>query len=359
LANKIAEETPIGIVFFYAYSWNSVIPDMMQASSGGAPLSNSGKYLMDNEVAAGAVNYSDGVALMDIEAGGSATARLFLPSTISLGKQANVVAHIEGKTREEILITAHYDSVMSAAYVDNTCGVATLMEAARCMSDAQKQGWQPTYGIRFIAFAGEEMGCLGSAWYVSQHNQEISSVRAIINVDCISGENLVMSLPLTSEGSNLDSVMEQESKRFNMDIEMTTSEAGGSDHHAFIAPWEAIAYVNDMWGMSIPTQNLKSAKNAAFIHSYPLAANEVQNGRGGLIHTSYDDPMQEKFDYWINDTRYFEQSQVVISFIAVLASTTDHQTTIGALDIFPVAVLAVLAISLIIGVFLYRNKRRS
>jgi hypothetical protein len=95
----------------------------------------------------------------------------------------NVVADITGteKPDEYVIVGAHYDSVpIGAGALDNGTGVAAAMEAARILMEADAK---PKRTIRFVLFAGEESGMLGSRRYVEAHPELIPKISAMYNMD--------------------------------------------------------------------------------------------------------------------------------------------------------------------------------
>ncbi len=101
----------------------------------------------------------------------------------------NVIAEKQGTLRpEEIyIICGHYDSISGDPYVaapgadDNGSGTAAVVEAARVLASTDFEAT-----IRFIAFAGEEQGLIGSEDYVTgtivPNNDDL---RAVLNLDMI------------------------------------------------------------------------------------------------------------------------------------------------------------------------------
>jgi len=93
----------------------------------------------------------------------------------------NVIAEIEGTEHGDEWITfgAHYDSVpFSPGMYDNASGSAIIMEACRFFSENR-----PRRSLRFIWFAAEEKGLLGSRYHMANNPDEIKSTRLMINVD--------------------------------------------------------------------------------------------------------------------------------------------------------------------------------
>ena len=64
---------------------------------------------------------------------------------------------------------------------DNASGTAGVIELARWFS---KQP-QPQRGILFMTFAGEELGLLGSNWYVNHPELPLENAVAMLNLDMI------------------------------------------------------------------------------------------------------------------------------------------------------------------------------
>ena len=93
----------------------------------------------------------------------------------------HVIAEIPGTDRGTIIIGAHYDGHdISQGAIDDGSGVALLLELARLFS--------PLAGtlrrnLRFIAFAVEELGVLGSTEYVRQHRAEKDDWALMFNLD--------------------------------------------------------------------------------------------------------------------------------------------------------------------------------
>ncbi len=108
----------------------------------------------------------------------------------------NIIASKPGrKTGAHYVICAHYDAiavrtagwssewykegVAAPGADDNGTGVAVVMECARLLS-----GLDLDVGIKFITFSGEELGLLGSDYYVANLAPE-DSVIGVVNVDMV------------------------------------------------------------------------------------------------------------------------------------------------------------------------------
>jgi Zn-dependent M28 family amino/carboxypeptidase len=99
----------------------------------------------------------------------------------SPARERNVVADIEGRTHETVLVGAHFDSWdPGQGAQDDGVGVAAVMEAARILGSL---GVKPRRTIRFAFFSGEEQALLGSRAYVERHRGELDQLRAVVIMD--------------------------------------------------------------------------------------------------------------------------------------------------------------------------------
>jgi Peptidase family M28 len=106
----------------------------------------------------------------------------------------NVVGVIKGKKYpdEYVVIMAHYDhlgkrlngNVYNGAY-DNASGTAAMMEVANAFAHAKKNGLQPDRSIIFIAATAEEIGLMGSKYFLYKSGIDTKKIKAVINMDMI------------------------------------------------------------------------------------------------------------------------------------------------------------------------------
>jgi hypothetical protein len=108
----------------------------------------------------------------------------------------NVAAYWPGSTKEYVVIGAHYDHLglgdehsLAPSLIgqihpgadDNASGTAGVIELARWFAAQPQQ----KRGILFLTFAGEELGLLGSEWYVEHPVLPLENAVAMINMDMI------------------------------------------------------------------------------------------------------------------------------------------------------------------------------
>ena len=102
---------------------------------------------------------------------------------------ANVIGIVEGKKKTDyIFITSHYDAlgmfgdkVFHGAH-DNASGVATMLDLASFYSKSENK---PQYSLVFIAFAAEEIGTLGSKYYVENPVVPYDKISIVLNLDLV------------------------------------------------------------------------------------------------------------------------------------------------------------------------------
>ena len=159
----------------------------------------------------------------------------------------NVVAYIPGESDEYVILGAHYDHLgMGGQYSlapsvtaihpgadDNASGTAGVVELARWYAKQPKQ----KRGILFLNFAGEELGLLGSAWYVAHPELPLNKAVAMINMDMIGrirdGKVFVGG---TATGSGLRPLLEKVTPKYPLKFDFSEGpESSSSDHTSFIS----------------------------------------------------------------------------------------------------------------------------
>jgi len=112
----------------------------------------------------------------------------------------NILGYIEGsdnELRDEfIVIGAHVDHLgniddhIFCGANDNASGTTVVMEVAEAFCLLEKA---PKRSVLFIAFTGEEMGLIGSSYFVENPQMPLSNIKAMINLDMVgSGDDAIM-----------------------------------------------------------------------------------------------------------------------------------------------------------------------
>ncbi|XQW85399.1 M28 family metallopeptidase [Thalassotalea piscium] len=103
---------------------------------------------------------------------------------------ANVIADLNKDKETTLILAAHLDSTGekfgSQGAIDNATGLATMLTVAKKMATIKNL----PYNVRFIAFGAEEIGTLGSKYYVKTLLKEkgaTDNIAAMINLDTVAG----------------------------------------------------------------------------------------------------------------------------------------------------------------------------
>ena len=93
----------------------------------------------------------------------------------------NVILTVPGQTDEKIVVGAHYDTWFFPGVSDNASGIALLLESAQRMLNIDNH-----YTIVYVFFGAEEVGLLGSCFYVdSLTREQHENIQFMINADVL------------------------------------------------------------------------------------------------------------------------------------------------------------------------------
>jgi Zn-dependent M28 family amino/carboxypeptidase len=95
----------------------------------------------------------------------------------------NVLADLKGTTDDElyVVVGAHYEGHdISVGAIDSGSGACIVLELARVLSKVKEHLKRR---IRFICFSAEEIGLWGSKDYVEKHQNELSNLMFMFNLD--------------------------------------------------------------------------------------------------------------------------------------------------------------------------------
>ncbi len=101
----------------------------------------------------------------------------------------NIAAYIKGRSDTFIVFSAHYDhlgemgkGIYFPGANDNGSGVVMLLDLLRYYS---KHRNNLPYSIAFLFFSGEELGLLGSFYYVEHPLFPLSKIKILLNLDMV------------------------------------------------------------------------------------------------------------------------------------------------------------------------------
>lgn len=153
----------------------------------------------------------------------------------------NVIGRIpaKGKAMRRIIFTAHYDHLgqMGAnTYYpganDNASGVTLMMAIARKLLSQPKTSTEYV----FIAFAGEEVGLLGSKYFVENPLIDLKSIRFLLNLDIFGGaHHSITAVNGTIHHDEFECLVKTNQEMGITGEIKVRGESANSDHHWFHA----------------------------------------------------------------------------------------------------------------------------
>ncbi|MGP0075163.1 MAG: M28 family peptidase [Bryobacteraceae bacterium] len=176
--------------------------------------------------------------------------KLNITLNVDIGREIktvhNVAAYLPGETSEYVVIGAHYDHLglgeqfsMAPSLAgtvhpgadDNASGTAGVIELARWFSHQPKH----QRGILFLTFAGEELGLLGSSYYVNHPLLPLKDDVAMINMDMIGRiRDRKVYIGGVGTGSTFAPILQQLGPKHDFDADLSEKAGyGSSDHTSF------------------------------------------------------------------------------------------------------------------------------
>jgi hypothetical protein len=154
----------------------------------------------------------------------------------------NVVGYINNSAEHTVVIGAHYDHLgmggegslyregeaIHNGADDNASGVAVLFKLAERLSEANTNN-----NYLFIAFSGEEMGLLGSNYFVKNPTINTKKVSYMINMDMVGRLNSENTLAVHGVGTSPVFKQVLFANKDSLNIAEHDSGIGPSDHTSF------------------------------------------------------------------------------------------------------------------------------
>jgi len=299
---KLSVQPPKAIIYTWWYDWMAFVPDYF-SSAGGRPLSPDvpGAYYWTLEIPVGFANYDEGLLIRTREASVDVWAKVVIDAVVDVGPHYNVVAKLTGYggPEQSVIVSGHYDTVMTAGFCDNGAGTAGVLELARVFIDAVDNGvYYPKYTIIFVAFASEEIGLIGSINYVMRHESQMEDIVAVINMDCIGSDYLYATETTPTSGFDLDELVVEAAS--DLGISAMFLEPGGSDQEVFRNPVVGNNIYSWYWEMNAGLDDATPVESSTMLISYPLVYGDKWNMETpGWIHTSYDNSTSTETLNWV------------------------------------------------------------
>ncbi len=357
--SKLTAQPPAAVIYTWWYDWMSFTPPVF-SSGGGRPMSGLGAYYWNLEIPVGWVNHEDGLLIRGWEYDLNVSARVSINSVIGFGPHSNVIGRLEGSVEPEkfIIISGHYDTVMTSGFCDNAAGTAGVIELARIFSEAFKNGlYTPKYTILFIAFASEELWLVGSVNYVSKHKAQMEDIIAVVNVDSIGSDELAVS-GTPGDDLDLDDLVLEAARDLNVSARLISP--GSSDQEAFRDPAGSNLFYG-LWGFDANISDAVPVKSSTMISSSPiLYSDKWSQGKPGWLHTSYDNSTSTQTLGWVEPDDLQDQIQVAaLSIMRISPSAPSAPSTpLPWLTPTTIVVFTVVAAVVLVIIIVYFAKVR-
>jgi Zn-dependent M28 family amino/carboxypeptidase len=194
---------------------------------GQLPPTGSLTFGREAEAPAVGVSKESGAWLTDLAEEG-ARVRLAVDAETRPGTSQNVHGRLGPETDEELLLLAHYDGHdIAEGALDNGCGVATILTAARILAET---GEKLDRGVRVVAVGCEEVGLLGAEHLAERVDED--DVAAVVNVD--GGGRFRDLVALTHTSESAAEAAERVSERANHPIRVESQPHPFSDQWPFV-----------------------------------------------------------------------------------------------------------------------------
>lgn len=186
----------------------------------------------------------------------SSSVRLQVSNKLLSRHQArNVMGMVKGKSKKWVIIGAHYDHLgrmgpdaLFPGANDNASGVAMLLSLAEHFA---AKGHAPKHNLLFVAFAGEEVGLLGSQWCVTDRPVEWKDVSLMLNLDILgTGDDGIMVVNATAQQKAFDRLVAINSSKGYLKEVKARGPACNSDHCPFVQRGVPSIYIYTLGGVA-------------------------------------------------------------------------------------------------------------
>jgi len=237
----------------------------------------------------------------------------------------NVVGWIPGTdTSRTLVVGAHYDhlgyggesslapdrSLPHLGADDNASGVAAMLSVAGWKAPREPSDRLPVHNLLFCAFAGEEMGLVGSSHFTDDPPKPLETVEAMINLDMVGrlrDERLMVMG--TGTAAEFPGLVEAVNRSGGFDLKTSGDGYGPSDHSSFYKrkvpvlalftgahsdyhkPTDSAGQINadGLWRVALFTRDLVDSLDRRARPTYQVAKSDSSVGRiaGGGGYGAY------------------------------------------------------------------------
>jgi len=229
----------------------------------------------------------------DAQTGTLPVVTLAVPAEVDpLRADYNLIADSPGGDKNHtVVIDAHLDAIYGEGMLDNASGSATILEIAQLMKNVN-----PTNHLRFIWFGGEELGLLGSKFYVNNlSSTDASHIGYDLDADVTATPNYTLGIldPMAHDLFSSSTTANTFPNRVYK-ASLVARDAGvdylnsQNQHHEFFSPTGTDAF--EFNAIGIPASGVLTGQDCCktqaqvdlFQPNFIGTANEVGNFEGNL-----------------------------------------------------------------------------
>ena len=147
----------------------------------------------------------------------------------------NVFGKIQGRRKKSLVITAHYDhlgmmgSTLFPGANDNASGVSLLLNLAKYYSVKKNK-----YSVVFICFGAEEIGLLGSKYFVDNPVLDLNKIKFLLNLDLVgTGEEGIAIVNAKNQNKYIKRITRINNKENLFEKVKLRGQSPNSDHYWF------------------------------------------------------------------------------------------------------------------------------
>tara|TARA_Y100001954_G_scaffold37752_1_gene37143 strand:+ start:660 stop:1880 length:1221 start_codon:yes stop_codon:yes gene_type:complete len=147
----------------------------------------------------------------------------------------NVFGKIQGRRKKSLVITAHYDhlgmmgSTLFPGANDNASGVSLLLNLAKYYSVKKNK-----YSVVFICFGAEEIGLLGSKYFVDNPVLDLNKIKFLLNLDLVgTGEEGIAIVNAKNQKKYIKRITRINNKQNLFEKVKLRGQSPNSDHYWF------------------------------------------------------------------------------------------------------------------------------
>jgi hypothetical protein len=145
------------------------------------------------------------------------------------GEHVLVVAHLDGLGRGE---PVNGDDIYNGA-IDNALGAGLLLASAQRLSALDRR---PRRSVLFLATTGEELGIVGSPYFVAHPTVPLEAIVAAVNIDGpsqLTGPVRTI-LAMGAQNSTLGAAVERAASGLGLEVKSAAAPLNFSDHYPFV-----------------------------------------------------------------------------------------------------------------------------